>query len=81
MLNEYVGKAVATIGAHGGEVLAFDESPEVVEGEVGFPRTVILKFADKDAFRAWYDSPEYQAVLPLRLDSTPGTLIVAEGVA
>jgi uncharacterized protein (DUF1330 family) len=31
------------------------------------------------AFRAWYDSPEYQEILPLRLKSTRGTLIVAKG--
>jgi uncharacterized protein (DUF1330 family) len=79
-LGKYVAKAIPTITHHGGKILAFDEMPEVVEGEVGFPRTVILEFASREAFRAWYDSPEYQAILPLRLESTPGTLIVADGV-
>ena len=81
LLNRYVEKALPTIGAHGGRVVAFDETPEVVEGTVDFPRTVIVEFPDREAFRGWYDSPEYQAILPLRLDSTPGTLIVAKGVA
>ncbi len=80
MLNEYVAKAIPTIQAAGGRVLGFDESPGVVEGEVEHPRTVILEFPSREAFRAWYDSDGYQAILPLRLESTPGTLIVVEGV-
>ena len=81
MLTEYVGKALPTIQAGGGRVLAFDESPEVVEGEIAHPRTVILEFPSHDVFRAWYDSDGYQAVLPLRLESAPGTLIVVNGLS
>ena len=76
MLDESVAKVIPTIQCGGGRILGFDESPEVVEGEVEHPRTVILEFPTHDAFRAWYDSSEYQAILPLRTKSTPGTLIV-----
>ena len=79
-LNEYVSKVLPTIQAGGGRVLGFDESPEIVEGEVGHPRTVILEFEANDAFRAWYASDAYQAILPLRLESAPGTLIVVDGI-
>ncbi len=80
MLNEYIGKALPTIQASGGRVLGFDESPDVVEGQVEHPRTVILEFPSREAFRAWYDSDAYQPILPLRLESAPGTLIVVNGV-
>jgi len=80
LLEEYVGKALPTIAAHGGRVLAFDESPDVIEGTVDRPRTVILEFASPEQFRAWYDSPEYRKILPLRLEAAPGTLIVVEGL-
>jgi uncharacterized protein (DUF1330 family) len=80
MLDEYVAKVIPTIQAGGGRILGFDEAPEVVEGEVEYPRTVILEFPSKEAFRAWYDSADYQAILPLRLDSTPGTLVVVNGL-
>ena len=80
MLNEYVGKALPTVASSGGRVLAYDESPEIVEGKVNHPRTVILEFPSREAFRAWYDSDAYQALLPLRLQSTPGSLIVVNGV-
>ncbi len=81
LLDDYVSKVIPTIQAGGGRILAFSESPEVVEGEVAYPRTVILEFPSQEAFRSWYDSPDYQAILPLRLDSTPGTLIVVDGLA
>ncbi len=81
MLNEYVAKVVPSIQSGGGRILGFDESPEIVEGEVEHPRTVILEFPSREAFRAWYDSPGYQAILPLRLESTPGTLSVVDGLA
>ncbi len=80
MLNEYVAKAIPTIRASNGRILGFDESPDIVEGEVGHPRTVILEFASHEAFRAWYNSDAYQAILRLRLESTPGTLIVVDGL-
>jgi uncharacterized protein (DUF1330 family) len=80
MLDEYVAKAIPTIQASNGKILGFDESPAVIEGEVGHPRTVILEFPSHEAFRAWYDADAYQAILPLRLESTPGTLIVVNGV-
>ena len=80
MLNEYVAKVIPTIESGGGRILGFDESPEVVEGELEHPRTVILEFPSREAFRAWYESADYQAILPLRLESTPGTLIVVDGL-
>lgn len=80
MLNEYVAKVIPTIQASGGRIIGFDESPEVVEGEVVHPRTVILEFPSHEIFRAWYDSEAYQAILPLRLESTPGTLVVVNGL-
>ena len=80
MLDEYVAKVIPTIQPGGGRILGFDETPQVVEGEVEHPRTVILEFASSEAFREWYDSAQYQEILPLRLEATPGTLIVVDGI-
>jgi uncharacterized protein (DUF1330 family) len=78
-LDEYVAKVMPLIQSGGGRILGFDESPEIVEGEIELPRTVILEFPSRDAFRAWYDSEDYQAILPLRLESAPGTMILVNG--
>jgi uncharacterized protein (DUF1330 family) len=80
MLDQYVAKVIPTIQSAGGRILGFDETAEVVEGDVEYPRTVVLEFESREAFRAWYDSPDYQAILPLRLESAPGTLILVNGL-
>ncbi len=76
--REYASKVMATVAAFEGKLLAA-ETVDVREGEQAYPRTVIGEFPTADAARAWYESSEYQAVLPLRLESTTGTLYIVEG--
>ena len=78
-LAQYVARAGPTIRSHQGRTIAFDDEPVVIEGKMEHPRTVIVEFPSMAAFRAWYESPEYQEILPLRLKSTQGTLIVTKG--
>ena len=79
-LNQYAAAAAPTIPAHGGKVIAYDDAPTVVEGSIDRPRTVMLRFESQEAFQQWYDSPEYQEALPLRLESAPGSLIIVNGL-
>ena len=79
-VNAYLAGAPASLGGRQVEVLAFTESGEDVEGEAPGSRVVILKFPDKEAAMAWYNSPEYQAVLPLRLAGTEGFAIISDGM-
>ncbi|MDG2091602.1 MAG: DUF1330 domain-containing protein [Gammaproteobacteria bacterium] len=65
-----------TLAAFGGEVLAADSESEVMEGTPGH-MSVVLKFPSKEDARAWYNSPEYQAVIHLRTDNTEGFLLFA----
>jgi uncharacterized protein (DUF1330 family) len=53
---------------------------ETLEGEPVGSRVVILEFPDKAALRAWYDSPEYQAVVGMRFAATEGFAVIAEGL-
>ena len=78
MLDEYLEKVVDTLTPDM-KIHAIDETPEIVEGPCDRPRTVIIEFPDKAAFRAWYDSPGYQEVVGLRTNSVDGWLLVAEG--
>ena len=50
----------------------YDTQPEVVEGESQLAATVIIEFDDLETARAWYNSAEYQEVLPIRLESSDG---------
>ena len=40
--------------------------------------SVVLKFPDMEALRGWYDSPEYQEILPLRTDNSEGIVTFAQ---
>ena len=41
---------------------------------------VLLQFPDMAAARAWYDSPEYQAAIPERMQAAPYRAIIFEGL-
>jgi uncharacterized protein (DUF1330 family) len=64
-LGRYGSQAAALIKAFGGEVLAFGPW-ELIFGEGAYQNGMIVRFADKDAALAWYDSPDYQALLDIR---------------
>lgn len=78
-MNAYVAAAGPTLDRYGVKCLALDEAPEIVEGEVPFPRTVILEFESTDAFRRWYDSDEYRAARKIRECAAVGTFILVQG--
>ncbi len=48
------------------------------EAETDFVRTVVIKFASREDAKRWYNSPEYQAALPLRLEATEGTAVLVD---
>jgi uncharacterized protein (DUF1330 family) len=69
----YGPASAQSIQPHGGEVLVADFATEAIEGEV-LPVTVVMRFPDKAAVHAWYDSEEYRAIRPIRQASAHGTL-------
>jgi uncharacterized protein (DUF1330 family) len=79
-LNEYLAGAPASLAGRQIEILAFTESGEDIEGAAPGSRVVVLKFPDKAAAMDWYNSPEYQAVVPLRLAGTDGFAILCDGM-
>ncbi len=79
LLDEYIAGAGASLGVVPLELGAMDNESEVIEGTPAGSRTVILKFASKDDFRTWYNSPEYQAVIGKRFAATEGFGILVNG--
>jgi len=80
LYREYQKDAGPSIQAAGGELVVFDVGAEIVEGNPPGPQTVILKFEDTAAARAWYDSSDYQAILGKRLDSTAGFALISQSM-
>ena len=75
------GGGRATITQYGGRFLARAGATELIEGGPEPKRIVILEFADTAAFKRWYNSPEYQKILPGRLDNSTARAFVVEGVS
>ena len=78
LYREYQAGAGPTIAAHGAELVAFDVAAETVEGTPPGPQTVVLKFESTEAAKAWYNSPEYQAVVGKRIQATNGFGIISQ---
>lgn len=71
MYKQYGRGVRPTIGQYGAKPLVVDHKPNDIEGKSGHT-LVVLEFESEEAFNTWYNSPEYQAVLNLRLDATEG---------
>lgn len=75
--TEYRNLVGKTITDHGGEYIVADVKSVPMEGEPEH-LSVVLKFPDMDSLKGWYDSPEYQEILPLRTDNSEGIITFAQ---
>jgi uncharacterized protein (DUF1330 family) len=78
-MAQYGKLARESIAQYGGKVLAAGP-PETVEGDWKPNRLVLIEFDSMDKLKTWYDSPEYQAALPLRLRSARENLVRFNGL-
>jgi uncharacterized protein (DUF1330 family) len=64
--GKYRSQVGATITQYGGELLFRGSWRRNFSGDTLGERVVALRFADLAAANRWHDSPEYQALIPLR---------------
>ena len=77
--KEYAAQVPATIAAHGGEYLVRGGHATDMEGQMPGDRHVVLQFESRAAAEGWYNSPEYQAILPIRLANSTGVMTIVDG--
>jgi uncharacterized protein (DUF1330 family) len=78
-LKKYGAGVMDTLKHYGGKVIVRDSEPEGVEGDWDPKRVIIVEFADKEALKAWYTSPEYSELLKFRLASAKGNAMMVDG--
>ncbi len=78
--DAYRKEVPATIAAHGGRFLVRGGTLSLIEGEWPLPRLIVIAFPTRAAAEGWYRSPQYQELLPLRLKSSSGNLVIVDGV-
>ena len=76
---KYASQTVASAEKHGGEFLVKGGHAEWIEGS-GSDRNVIVKFESVEAAKAWYNSDDYQKILPIALANSKRSLVLVEGV-
>ena len=76
----YKDAAAASIALHGGRYIARGGQTQVLDGDVNPKRIALIEFPDMDTARRWYESAEYRAALPIRLQNSIGSAVLVEGV-
>ncbi|MFF5615794.1 DUF1330 domain-containing protein [Streptomyces albidoflavus] len=78
-IAEYLDRITATFTPYGGSFLVHVTPHETVEGT--WPGAVVMiGFPDLPQARAWWNSPAYQEIAPLRSRHIEGDIILVEGV-
>ena len=66
---------------HGGELLASSKNTtDVLEGNWGYPNTVVMKFPSMEKARQWYTDPDYQLLARHRHASAQANLALIQGI-
>jgi uncharacterized protein (DUF1330 family) len=80
-LRRYSEEAPRAMAAFGGQYLIRGGKAQTVEGETSKGRIVVIAFDSLEKARGWYFSPAYEAVKPIRQNSTKSRILIVEGIA
>ena len=76
---EYLERIDATLAPFDGHFIVHGGTNDVREGRD--PGTlIVIEFPDRAAVEAWYDSPAYREILPLRTEHTTSHVLFVDGV-
>ena len=76
---EYLQRIDATLAPFGGRFIVHGAAPAELEGTApGTP--IVIEFPSVERARAWYDSPAYRQILPLRTRNARSVAYLVEGV-
>lgn len=74
----YMKMAEDCVAAFGGRFMVRGGNPEVLEGNTGVQRTVILEFPSRADAKRFYDSEMYAPAIALRQSFSTGCLTLLE---
>ena len=78
--EDYRRQVPAIIGAYGGRyIVRGGDASKLESGDPAVGRMVVVEFDSVDRLMEFYNSPEYQAILPHRLNNSVGRVICVAG--
>lgn len=76
--QKYAEKAPGTIAQYGGHYVIRGGKNTSIEGDAP-KRFVVIQFDSVEKAKAWEDSPEYDAIKPIRHSSAKSRVFIIEG--
>ena len=76
--QKYAEKAPGTIAQYGGHYVVRGGKFDSIEGDAP-KRFVVIQFDSVEKAKAWEDSPEYDAIKPIRHSSAKSRVFIIEG--
>ena len=77
--SEYARIAPGTVVAHGGKYHVRAGKTKTLEGKENKARNVVIEFPSFEQADAWYHSPEYQEIIPIRQRASESDHFIVEG--
>jgi uncharacterized protein (DUF1330 family) len=77
--NDYASHVAATLAPYGGRYLAAGGRTESIEGAPPASRVSLVEFPSVDKAEAWYNSPEYDKIKPVRHAVATTRAFIVEG--
>ena len=79
-LDGYAAEAARLVGEFGGEYRLLASGASALEGNLGDGRSVVVsEWPDMESARRFWNSPEYQSIIPLRKDICDAEVLLVEG--
>lgn len=72
---DYRSRVPATLAPWGAELVLRGTSARVLDGQHRHTDTVVIRFPDSASALGWHNSPEYQALVPLRREAADVDLV------
>ena len=78
-MKGYPDKAVASVETFNGKITAYSSDIDTREGDWYPDRIVVIEFPDMARAQEWYESAEYQEILPIRLKVNRDKVVIVPG--
>ena len=78
--EEYSEKVRPVLRNYNGRWLAIEPQHVTRAGDWAYVRTVIVEFPSIERAQAWYDSPEYRAIIPLRQRAIDANIVIVRSL-
>ncbi len=78
-MKGYPDKAVASVEAFDGKITAYSSDIDTREGDWHPVLIVVIEFPNMARAQEWYESAEYQEILPIRLKASRDKVVIVPG--